>query len=144
MKRNTKNIQVCDIVEYGLDSFGEKSQTYRVTHFLRKEYQNEYSRKHPIKDRFLAEFLLEEKSSIKAYRKKQGLPWSRRYRLIYCRPEEATHVSLVGIGSAIALISKCKKIGVVKWEEASIKRERDWAIADFWLKNDFRHDWIWE
>lgn len=42
-------------------------------------------------------------------------------------PEEATHLSLVGVCGTIALISECEVIGKVPWPEEQIAQDRELA-----------------
>jgi hypothetical protein len=142
------NIEVCDIVEYGLDSFGRKPQTWRVTHHLKMQtytqFRKEQNKDKNVSSRFFRKWAKERIKEARATRKKEGKPYRCRYRLLYCRPEEATHVELVSVCGSIAPIKDCKKIGVVPWEENKIKEEKQNAVSDFWLSNDFWIDWEWK
>lgn len=147
---NPDNILVCDRVEYGMDSFNKRPQTWRVTHHLKRVEDKLDSRMKNVEtaddmvDNIITKILLEDREEERQKRIKLGLPATRRYKLLYCKPEEATHLSLVGIDGAHAPIDKCKKIGTVEWTEEHIVRERANAISDFWLKNGFCIDWDWE
>lgn len=135
MKR-TVTPNVCDIVEYGLDGFGEAPATYRVDAWL-KPYVKPFRvtgydmmmsgamRSDLDKDQ-LAEVVLQPMFE------RLAANTSRRTRLIWCRQEDATHVSLSGICGAIAPISKCKIVGRVNWDEAAVQAQVDNAnqIAD--------------
>ena len=139
-------IQVCDIVEYGLDSFGKNPQTWRVTHHLKRveDSLDSWKPKHTgeeITKRVCLKFREEDRRK----RKKQGLPHKRRYKLVYCLPEEATHVSLTSICGCQAPISECKKVGTANWDLDKIKEERDNAVGPFWLNMEMcMIDWEWE
>lgn len=139
-------ILVCDIVEYGLDSFGKRPQTYRVTHYLKRvdydfsQRDSEDSSLGSFIDNMMRKFVDEEREE----RREAGLPCSRRYKLIYCKQEDATHFSLAGICGALAPISECKKVRTVDWSQELIQEERDNATSDFWLSNARGSDWYWE
>ena len=138
-------IEVCDIVEYGLDAWGKEPQRWRVTHHLKRveDTLDEWKPKDHIEEH-LRDIGLEFREEDRAERKKLNFPCNRRYKLLHCRPEEATHVSLVSICGTEAPISECKKVGRVKWSENHIKENQENAVSDFWLSNDFGIDWQWE
>jgi hypothetical protein len=138
-------LQVCDIVEYGLDSFGEKPQTWRVEMHM-KRCEDILDRWEPsdIAEQIVKSVCLKSREEDRKIQKDRGLPHNRRYKLVYCRPEEATHVSLVSICGAIAPISECKKIRTVDWPAERIEEYRKNAVSEFWLKNDFAPCWDWE
>ena len=138
-------IEVCDIVEHGLDSFGNKSQTWRVTHHLKRveDTLDEWKPK-DILEKVTKDVGLKFREEDRRQREKVGLPCSKRYKLIYCLPEEATHVSLVSVCGCHEPISECKKVGVVEWNKEMIEQKKKDAVSEFWLKNDFPADWYWE
>ena len=143
---NAPKIQVCDIVEYGLDSYNEKPQTYRVTHHL-KRIEDTLDTWQPsvTGSKIIRDLALKLREETRQKRKESGLPYTRRFKLIYCKPEEATHLSLTGIAGTHAPILECKKIRTVNWEPELIEQERKEAVSDFWLKiNPSRIDWEWE
>ena len=141
----TNKIEVGDIVEYGLDSFGEEVQTWRVTmHMKRVEDTLEEHKPIDFADEITTKILLRERTKEIKHRKKHKLPHARRYKLVWCRPEEATHVSLVSVCGDDAPISEVKKIGVVKWPKKMIEEAKKDAVSDFWLKTLHHHDWRWE
>lgn len=139
-------ILVCDIVEYGLDGFGKLPQTYRVTHHLKRvDYDFSLKRSEGFSVDTIIDNMMRgivEKEQEK--RRETGKPCSRRYKLIYCKPEEATHLCLAGIGGALAPISECKKVRTVDWSPELIQEKRDNAVSDFWLSNARGSDWYWE
>ncbi len=139
-------ILVGDIVEHGLDGFGKKAARWRVEfHMQRVEDTLKEWKPENVANEILKEILEENLTEEIEKRKSLNLPHARRYKLIYCKPEEATHLSLVGVCGGTALISECKKIGRVNWDEKKIKEAQDNAISDFWLKqNHFPADWYWE
>ena len=143
---NSEKILVCDLVQYGLDCFGKKPQRWRVSHHLRRveDTLNEKDVNEDSVDGIITKILLEDREEQRKARIKNGLPANRRYKLVYCKPEEATHVSLTGISGAQAPISECKKVGTVNWSDEFIAQNRANAVSDFWLKTKFNHDWIWE
>lgn len=143
-----ESILVCDIVEHGLDCFGKKPQTWRVTHHMKRvedtldsELANEALE--PA-SRIYLEMVREWREEERAERIAKGWPAMRRYRLLYCTPDEATHVSLTGICGGLAPINQCKRLGVVPWTPERIEEERANAVSDFWLKNEFAAHWEWE
>ncbi len=138
-------ILVGDIVEYGLNSFGTAPARYRVSmHLKRAEDKLDEWQPKDIGEEITKEICLEFREEDRKQQKKNKRPFTRRYHLIYCRPKEATHVSLVGIGGTQALISDCKKIGQVTWNKEHLKQVRKDAISKFWLKNYFVKHWYWE
>jgi len=138
-------IHVCDIVEYGLDCFNRHPQSWRVTHHLKRveDGLDKWKAKNPA-DKILKDILLKEREKERNRRKKLGLPCNKRYKLVYCRPKQATHVSLVGISGCEAPISECKKVGKVNWNKEMIKEHRQNAVGRFWLSGKFHFDWEWE
>ena len=140
-----KRILVCDRVIYGKDSFGREPQSWRVTHHL-KRVEDDLDAWEP-KDagsQITKDICLEFREKDRQRQIENGWPSTRRYKLKYCRPEEATHVSLVSICGAQAPIAECVKVGVVFWSDEHIKRERDSAVSEFWLSNNFPTDWNWD
>lgn len=141
------DILVCDRVEYGLDCFGRKPQTWRVEMHLKRVEDHLNTWKPSADDiggKIIRELCMESRQNERRRRKRRGLPHARRYRLIYCKPEEATHVSLVSICGATAPLSECKRLGTVEWTPEHIAERRASAVSDFWLANNFPADWRWE
>jgi hypothetical protein len=77
-------------------------------------------------------------------RQTAGLPCTRRYKLLYCRPEEATHLSLYGCIGAEVAIAECEKVGTVAWSAERIAEAQADAVRPFWLDNNFPIVWEWE
>lgn len=50
-------------------------------------------------------------------------------RLVWCRREEATHVTGAGVSGCIAPLSKIIVTGRVPWSKEHIDQERDWALS---------------
>lgn len=136
-------IQVTDLVIYR----GEK---YRVKYHLKRvedrwetmlpasqrEYEdNSDGYSAAVIDEIIEEDVLKEKLR----RESLGLPHTRRYRLQYCGPEEATHVSL---GTCHALISEIEYEGPIIWSPERIAECRASAVSEFWLRQV--SDWYWE
>lgn len=138
-------IEVCDIVEYGLDSWGKEPQTWRVTHHL-KRIEDTLDDWNPtdFMEKITRDIGLRFREKERAERKAKGLSCTRRYRLVYCKPEEATHVELVCICGALAPISECKKVRVVDWSEKLIQQTKAEAVRDFWLNDQLFPIWEWE
>lgn len=109
-------LQIGDIVEYGLDSFGRKPETYRVSAWLRIAPPFKPSGREP-NDTF-------DKILYEACQKIRG------HRMQYCTQEEATHLSLVGVCGTIAPVNECKVVGSVKgvWSQEAIDSATQHAI----------------
>jgi hypothetical protein len=138
-------LEVCDIVEY---LFGGDVARFRVTHHLKRvedSLDSEREKPADIGMEAVLRVIHRERERERAQRKASGMTHARRYRLNYCRPEEATHVELVGVCGAIAAIGECRRIAIVDWDAASIARERKEAVSDFWLKSNHHAPlWMWE
>lgn len=141
-----RTLEVCDIVYYGLDSFGRERQRWRVSGHL-KRVEDNFGEVPICQDSIENEILTDVLSSIllreKLEREEKGLPHTRRFRYEYCCPEEATHVSLVSVGGAIAPIGECEFIEVVKWSPKLIAQEKAGALAMISHFN-LRREWQWE
>ena len=139
-------ILVADLVLYASRP-GEKPETYRVTAHLKRVDEEPLVKPDPYAPwpfHFTYEMRLKFWRQGRAERRVRGLPANRRYRLRCCRPEEATHVSLVNVCGAIAPIAECERVGTVGWSPEMIERTRQEAVSDFWLTNNFLRDWHWE
>jgi hypothetical protein len=113
MKKDKCNVpDVGTIVEYGLDSFGNGPETWRVDGWLRVA---------PKRPKFLKEEWI-EKILFKSCQKING------HRMQFCLRNEATHLALSGVCGRIALIKKCKVVGRVDWPEETIEEQRRSAI----------------
>lgn len=119
-------IEVCDLVRHD-------NQVWRVSNHLKR---CEYSPLCPVDDdttegvanQIVNEIVEEEIEGQRLERQAKGLPHSNRYYLNYCRPEEATHVSVVGVCGGIFEIGECEKVGVVDWSEERIEEEKQSAL----------------
>lgn len=103
---------VCECVEYGLDSFGREPETWRVTGWMRAAQRPDFGDGDE-----LSEILFDA-----CHEHVDGK------RMQYCLREEAEYLVLYGICGAIAPVEQCRVIGVVDWSDADIKRARDGAI----------------
>lgn len=136
--------KVCDIVYYGLDSFGQKRQQWRVNCHYRKVYWEPTPK--PINGRVVDKVvwdILDYKILTEWYgRLEKKLPANRRFSYRACRPEEATHLGLVAVCGAIAPIDKCEFIKVVEWEPNFIREEQEFALR--LIDGSHIVDWQWE
>lgn len=129
-------IEICDLVEY--DAYG-KVERWRVTgHFKRVEWtppvakpEIDFSlgaftnkKEKDVVAEIMDRIILEQFEKERKERLERGLPANRRYRLVCCRPEEATHLSLVSVGGCCAPIGEVKKVGTVDWSKKMIDAER--------------------
>jgi len=105
------------LVEYGMNSFRTGPGEYRVTAWLRAAPPPKL---HP--DDFIGEILFEACQELRDARD------GRKKRMQFCLREEATHVSLTGIGGTIAPIELCKVTGMVDWPEAQLAHDRAYAV----------------
>lgn len=137
-------LRVADCVYYGMDSFGNKRQSWRITHHLKRIEDTLFTRPKPDDeiDQIIHEVVLESVLKEQADRKAKGWPHTRRYRFQYCTQEEATHVSLRGICGAHAPVEECEFIEEVPWSQERIAEVRAEAIRPFWLNH--KTDWHWE
>lgn len=149
---------VCDCVIYGLDSFGQKPQGWRVrSHYYREEHDTWWAKQQEAVvaepktgDEWAAKITCEivEEDILRTYftRLASGKPANNRFRYIRCHPHEATHVGLSAICGCIAPINECTFEHVVDWDEKMIKQEQANMVTDFWLKDAMhrRTDWYWE
>jgi hypothetical protein len=122
---------VCDIVEYGLNSFGTKVQTWRVCSWLREAPPPPppVTDEEKLADELIREVIAEEDA-------KRTTP--RAPKMQWCTREEATHVSLYSICGTIAPIEECTVIGTVDWSPEQIEQERQRALR---LANE--HQILW-
>jgi hypothetical protein len=119
---NTAIPDVGDCVDYGKDSFGKLPGKYRVDGWLRVAVDEPIDTGHAHVDEVLEELRAKWRAEDRA----ENPP---RIRYQWCLPEEATHVSLAGIGGAIAPISEVKITGRIKWPEAHIAEDRERAMT---------------
>jgi len=133
---------VCDIVEYGLDSFGKGAAAYRVEGWLRP---------HLVQPTITGDDMLLSGAMWRDLTTDQIADAlihaivtdepSRGVRLAWCKREEATHVALSGICGAIGRASECKVVGRVQWAEETIAEAADRAqrlaetgrLTDAWI-----------
>lgn len=102
------------IVEYGMDSFGKKPATYRVSAWLK-----EATPPPPSKYDFLNHLLYSTQQKVGPDEK----------RLEFCTREQAEYLSLSGIAGAIARVGDVKVVGRVNWSEEMLADERAQALA---------------
>jgi hypothetical protein len=100
------------IVEYGLDSFGRKPQTWRVKGWMCTAERPKFA-----EDDWIGEILFDSCREFKGNK-----------RLRWCLREEAEYVTLTSICGAVAPIGECKVIGMVNWPKDQIDKDRDRAI----------------
>lgn len=131
-------IRVADIVSY-------KGETYRVKHHL-KRVEDTFGQSKPvtIEDEIIYDILSLELLNEKLAREEKGLPHTRRYRLLYCRQHEATHLALYGLTYPRVPISECEFVEEVDWPAERIAEVRVNAESEFWLKNEHIQYWHWE
>lgn len=126
---------VCDIVEFGLDSYGKAPATYRVDGWL-KPYVEPYrvtgydmlltgAMRSELDNKQRSEVLLQPVLQAIAAEKEAMQP--RRSRLVWCGRGDATHLALSGIGGAVAPVAECKVIGRVNWSAKTIQQQIDQA-----------------
>ncbi len=132
-------IQVCDIVMYD-------NRRWRVDNHLKRvdpviKYDEDSIETISI-ETIINEILAKELAKEKKRRRRLGLPANHRYRLVYCRPEEATHLSLCGVCGAIVAIEEVERIGVVEWDEKTIEDAKESALRFIGL--DGFPIWRWE
>lgn len=120
-------IDVCDLVTH---SSGNKKRKYRVEGYFKKipsdPILNEKQEKtvDDFVDNVVNKIIFEEYSKEKENRKSLNLPCTRRFKLVKCWKEEATHLSLYGVCGAIEPIEECVKTGIVNWSKEEIQRAR--------------------
>lgn len=122
---------VCDIVEYGLDSFRQQPATYRVDAWL-KPYVEPFrvtGYDMLLTGAFRAELDGPQRAEALLYSVlgslKEKAP--KRTRLVWCCRDEATHVALSGVGGAVAPITECKVVSRVAWSDEVIQQSVDYA-----------------
>lgn len=113
---------VGEIFEYGRPNLYSFSHRYRVTGWMRAKpwVANDY-----------------EKALTGALEGEHNPFWIDFYseqvilgqRMVWCKREEATHVTGAGVSGCIAPLTKIKVIGRVRWSEEDIDRERRWALT---------------
>jgi hypothetical protein len=125
-------ILVCDRVMYAFA--GEAETSWRVDGHMKRidetRLKNPYPPGTPDADiwSYIRKSIRADIARERKRRKKQGLPHTRRYRLVWCKPEEATHLSLYAVCGAIAPIEKCRKVGTVEWDAKTIEDARKSAL----------------
>ena len=138
----SRQLQIGDIVYYGLDSVGRERATWRVNlHLKRVEETFDASVKtgdfgEDLFNEILGSLILKEKLE----REEKGLPCARRFQMVGCSQEEATHVSLVGICGATAPIGECEFIRPVDWPQKLIDENAEGAKR--FIGHGF--GWQWE
>ena len=102
------------LVEYGLDSFGREPGRYRVSAWLRVAPPPppvDYGDLNSVIDDILFDAC-------------QRLEVTGE-RMQFCLRDEATHLSLSGVGGRIAPIEACKVVGTVDWPQEVLDSARD-------------------
>jgi hypothetical protein len=104
------------IVIYGLDSFGEKPQTWRVDSWMRIAPVPKFSNPPTNVNDMIDQVLFEGCQKIKGH------------RMQWCLQHEATHLGLSGVCGRIAPIEECEVIGIVEWSKKDIEEAKQSAI----------------
>lgn len=116
---------VASIVEYGLDSFGQKPETYRVDGWL--------CEMPPLVELDCgtpgSKTRQQITNTVIMKLRQENPPDPSKKRLRWCLREDATHLALSGICGAVAPVEKCKVIGVVNWDSSVIDEYRADAVA---------------
>ncbi len=125
-------IQVCDLVRWpntwaSTDRWRVSSHMKRVECTYPKYDKNDRS-VDAIVGRMMNGIIRKEVAKERRQRKAAGLPHKRRYKLVWCTPEEATHVNLVAVCGATAPINEVIFERVVPWSEEMIANERASAL----------------
>lgn len=142
---DAKYIQVCDLVMYGFA--GEKPTSWRVSGHMKRVDEaktNPYPKGSIDADmwNYGRKFVRETIRKERKRRKASGLPHKKRYRLLWCKPEEATHLCLSAVCGAIAPIQKCVKFGTVSWSKEQIEQDRKSALIHIQMNDSHpHHDW---
>lgn len=122
---------VCDIVEYGLDSFGKQPATYRVDAWLKPYVEPFRVTGHDmlLTGAFRTELDRSQRMEALMYSVIGSLKAkaTQRTRLVWCCRDEATHVALSGVGGAVAPIVECKVVSRVNWPAEVIQETVDYA-----------------
>jgi len=105
-------LNVCDHVEYSLNSFNTGPQFWRVDGWLRRAKKPTYSKD---SQDVISEILFE------------GCRKIDNHRMQWCLKSEATHVALSGICGTIAPISLCRFIGKIGWTPKDIAEAEAYA-----------------
>jgi hypothetical protein len=97
-----------------------------------------------IANSIVDDILIAERLREKYKREGLGLPCTRRYRLVYCRPEEATHLSLHSTFPSTIAVEAATVVGVRDYEPEEIAERREEAIR--WTETYCQRNthWIWE
>jgi hypothetical protein len=104
------------LVEYGKDGFGKEPGRYRVNAWLRAAPTPKLD-----PHDFIGKILFESCQELTDKRDGQ------KKRMQFCTREEASHLSLTGVGGAIAPIEMCKVTGMVDWDPKLLAQERESA-----------------
>lgn len=120
-------IEVGDIVLYSFAGEAEPRR-WRVNGHMKRVEINFATRSKDRLTAISARIAKRQYRHERRQRRKQGLPSFRKFRLVWCKPSEATHLELTGVCGAIATIEKCTKIGVVAWDEEHIQEARTSAL----------------
>lgn len=115
--------QVCDLVRVGNERYRVSGHMKRVPATL-PIYDKDDNSMEAIAGRIVNNSVRQEVAKERKQRKADGLPHKRRYKLLRCTPEEATHLSLTGVCGRIVPISECTHEGTVNWDQATIEQER--------------------
>lgn len=110
MGTNTIAPDVGALVEYGLDGFNRGPGLYRVDGWMRVAAAPKLD-----PNDWLGKILFE------------GCQKIRGKRMQWCTRAEATHLSLSGVGGAIARVEDCKVTGMVDWPEEHLAEARESA-----------------
>lgn len=108
------------LVEYGLDGFNQGPGRYRVDGWLR------VAPVPPPADptdfhAMLADILFYGCQELPVTSRS---PETGKARMQFCLRSEATHLSLSGVGGAIAPIAECKVTGMVPWSAEHLAEAR--------------------
>jgi len=106
------------IVEYGLNSFRTEPARYRVTAWLKPKPHRFTGYDMALTGAMLEDLDIDQRIDIILG---PSAGSGDKPRLVFCRREEATHLSLTGICGCIAPISECKVVGRVAWTEKLIE-----------------------
>ncbi len=98
--------EIGTIVNYGINEIMKEPRRYRVTAWIREAPPPTFDPEDAL-DQILYESSREFRDAVDGVKK----------RMQFCLREEATHLSLTGVGGAIAPIALCTVIGKVEWPQ---------------------------
>lgn len=104
------------LVEYGRNGFNTGPGQYRVTAWMRVAPEPKFE-----PDDFIGKILFEGCQELRDARD------GKKKRMQFCLREEATHLSLVGIGGTIAPVELCTVTGMVDWRPKHLEEARESA-----------------